>query len=115
MTRHQQQAIWVTLTLACLAFGSTGAVPAEPTDQETRFFEEQVRPVLAEHCFKCHSDQAQRGQLRVDSLPALLSGGESGPAIKPGKPDESLLVEAIRHDSLEMPPDSKLDPAQIAA
>ena len=71
--------------------------------------------MLAEHCFKCHGNAAQRGQLRVDSLSALLSGGESGPAIAPGKPDESLLVEAIRYESLEMPPDSKLPSDQIAA
>ncbi len=71
--------------------------------------------MLAEHCFKCHGNQSQRGDLRVDSLSGLLSGGESGPALAPGKPDESLLVEAIRYDSLEMPPDGKLESEQIAA
>jgi mono/diheme cytochrome c family protein len=115
MRIHHQQAIWLTLALAGFATAVPAALAAGPTDQQLRFFEEQVRPVLAEHCFKCHGDQAQRGELRVDSLSSLLSGGESGPAIEPGKPDESLLVEAIRYDSLEMPPDSQLDPAQIAA
>jgi mono/diheme cytochrome c family protein len=115
MAIFQRQAICLTLTLACLAGVAKAVIGAGPTDQEVRFFEEQVRPVLAEHCFKCHGDQAQRGDLRVDSLSGLLSGGESGPALAPGKPDESLLVEAIRYDSLEMPPDGKLESEQIAA
>ena len=68
MRIHQQQAIWLTLALACWATAAAAALAAGPTDQQLRFFEEQVRPVLAEHCFKCHGDQAQRGELRVDSL-----------------------------------------------
>jgi mono/diheme cytochrome c family protein len=88
---------------------------AETVDQATRYFEEHVRPVLATRCFECHGEQKQSSDLRVDSLAGLLAGGASGPAIAPGKPNESLLVEAIRHESLEMPPTGKLPDEQIAA
>ena len=88
-----------------------------PTAQQISFFETSVRPLLAEHCFKCHGDKKQWGGLRLDSREALLRGGESGPAIIPGKPDESLLIRAIRHvdDDLKMPKDDKLTARQIAA
>jgi hypothetical protein len=83
-------------------------VPAEPTPEQAKFFEEQVRPVLATNCYKCHGEEKQKGELRLDSLTAILAGGESGPAVVVGKPEESLLVEAIRHESFEMPPEGKL-------
>ncbi len=80
------------------------------------FFEKKVRPVLVEHCFKCHGSQKQWGSLRLDSREGLLRGGDSGAAIVPGKPQESLLVRAIRHEDpdLKMPKDSKLPERQIA-
>jgi mono/diheme cytochrome c family protein len=86
----------------------------EPSASQLKFFEEQVRPLLAEHCQRCHGDQKQKGHLRLDSLASILKGGDSGPAIEPGKPEESLLVEAINYDGLEMPPTGKLDDAQVA-
>jgi hypothetical protein len=73
------------------------------------FFEKKVRPVLAEYCFECHSADAQESGLRVDSLNGMLTGGERGSAIVPGKPDESLLISAVRHsDTLQMPATRKL-------
>lgn len=60
------------------------------------FFEARVRPLLAAQCYECHSDRQQQGGLRVDSRAALLTGGESGPAIVPGDPDQSLLIQAVR-------------------
>jgi Protein of unknown function (DUF1553)/Protein of unknown function (DUF1549)/Planctomycete cytochrome C len=77
------------------------------------FFESKVRPILIAKCFECHSDKKQKGDLRLDSLGSILHGGESGPAIVPGKPDESLLVESINYDSYEMPPKGKLDKKSI--
>ena len=62
------------------------------------FFEQSVRPVLVENCYSCHGDKKQKGGLRLDSLEAILHGGESGPAVVPGKPAESLLVEAVNFD-----------------
>jgi hypothetical protein len=77
--------------------------------QET-FFEAKIRPVLADVCFKCHGGAKTSRGLRVDTRGALLQGGESGPAVKPGDPDASLLLQALRHskDDLRMPPDQKL-------
>ena len=76
---------------------------------DSEFFEKKIRPVLAEHCFDCHSADAQESGLRVDSLSGMLIGGERGPAIVPGKPDESLLISAVRHsDTLQMPANRKL-------
>jgi hypothetical protein len=74
------------------------------------FFEQKIRPVLVKECYGCHSAGAKkvRGGLRLDTRAALLAGGDSGPALVPGKPEESLILEALRHDGLEMPPESKL-------
>src|SRR5262249_23229452 len=79
-----------------------------------KFFEEKVRPILAENCYKCHGSEKQKGNLRLDVREAVFAGGESGPVIVPGKPDESALVEAIKWQALEMPPTGKLSDTQIA-
>ncbi|MFN9959366.1 MAG: c-type cytochrome domain-containing protein, partial [bacterium] len=83
------------------------------------FFETHIRPVLVDTCFACHGGGKISGQLRVDSRDALLTGGESGGAVVPGKPDESLLIRAIRrHDDVSaMPPEKEkaLRPDQVAA
>ncbi|MGF1579848.1 MAG: DUF1549 domain-containing protein [Gemmataceae bacterium] len=87
---------------------------SQPNPQAVKFFESKVRPVLANRCYKCHGKRRQRGGLRVDSLAAILEGGDTGPAIKPGNPDESLLVRAIGHrGELKMPPRSKLPGAEV--
>lgn len=76
---------------------------------EFEFFEKKIRPILVAHCFECHSADSQESGLRVDSLASMLAGGERGPAIVPGKPDESLLISAVRHsDTLQMPEKRKL-------
>ncbi|HEY5315752.1 MAG TPA: DUF1549 domain-containing protein, partial [Pirellulales bacterium] len=91
---------------------------AEPA-AGVEYFERHVRPVLVEQCYKCHSAQAKKLQagLWADSRQGLLTGGDTGPAIVPGKPDDSLLVQAVRYDdvALQMPPRGKLPPEQIAA
>ncbi len=88
---------------------SDDKLPAE----QVRFFESKVRPLLAEQCWKCHGPKAQKGKLRLDSLGAMLAGGESGAALVVGKPDESLLMEAVRYESFEMPPGKKLSAEEI--
>ena len=94
---------------------SAGSLRAgEPTPEQAKFFEEKVRPVLVANCFKCHTGKEPKGELRLDSGEAALAGGESGPVIVPGKPEESLLVEAINYRSLEMPPTGKLGDEAIA-
>ncbi len=85
-------------------------------DDGIEFFEKKIRPVLVKHCYECHSaasDEA-KGELVLDYRDGLRGGGESGAAIVPGKPQESLLLEALRHESFEMPPKKKLPAAVIA-
>ena len=80
------------------------------------FFEKQVRPVLAKNCFACHTSTAL-GNLAMTSGESLRKGGNSGPAIIPGNPDESLIIQAVthKHARLKMPPQGKLGEAEIAA
>ncbi|MFT5527274.1 MAG: hypothetical protein ACI9HK_005256, partial [Pirellulaceae bacterium] len=87
----------------------------EITAQQLEFFEKKIRPVLVEHCYKCHSVNSQklRGELLLDSKWGWTQGGESGPVIVPGKPDESRIINALRFDELEMPPKAKL-PESVA-
>ena len=77
---------------------------------ELEFFEKKIRPVLIEHCYQCHSEasEAIKGGLVVDHRDGLLAGGDSGPSIEPGKPDDSLLLSSLKYESYEMPPAGKL-------
>jgi mono/diheme cytochrome c family protein len=88
-----------------------------PTEAQKEFFEQKIRPVLVQHCYKCHSDQAKnpKGDLRVDSRAALLAGGETGPSLVPKNLEKSKLIEAIRYKNpdLLMPPNGKLSDAAI--
>ena len=102
------------LALLGLATLATAEEPG-PTPDQARFFEAKVRPVLVENCLKCHGEAKQKGGLRLDSREAILTGGDSGPAVEPGDPDASLLVEAIGYETIEMPPTGKLpEPARVA-
>ena len=83
---------------------------------KVEFFEAKIRPVLVAHCYACHATDAKdvKGGLLLDSRQGMLVGGDSGTVLVPGVPDASLLLEALRHDGLEMPPDRKLSDAVIA-
>src|SRR5438067_8649345 len=104
---------------ASLVLLALGAAPQEtPPDRDgIEFFEKKIRPVLMDKCYSCHSAEAKKlkGELYLDSREGLLKGGETGPALVPGKPDESRLIEAIRYGNpdLQMPPKAKLTDAQI--
>ena len=96
---------------------------AEPalSAADQQFFETKIRPVLTEQCYKCHSHTADKikGGLMLDSRDAVLHGGSSGPIIVPGKPDDSVLIQALRYTDadLRMPPEEhggKLTEQQIA-
>jgi uncharacterized protein DUF1553/uncharacterized protein DUF1549/cytochrome c/3-keto-disaccharide hydrolase len=100
--------------LAAISLATATANDDQPTAEQVEFFEKKIRPILVENCHKCHGPQKHQGNLRLDSRAAALAGGDSGAVIVPGKPDESLLVEAINYKSLEMPPDSRLKPEQVA-
>lgn len=98
-----------TLIATLLVFAGTLICQAnEPTPAQLEFFENRIRPVLVNRCYKCHSTESDklRGDLSVQFREALLQGGTSGPAIVPGKPEESLLITVIRGDDpdLIMPP-----------
>lgn len=96
--------------------GGTPAAAGEPADERAAFFESRIRPLLVEHCYECHSGKSDevKGGLRLDSRAGVLKGGDSGPAVEPGKPDESLLIQAVRYEGLEMPPTGKLPAAVVA-
>jgi hypothetical protein len=77
--------------------------------QHADFFEAKVRPILVEHCFKCHGVKKQEAGLRLDSRAGILRGSDTGPVVVPGNPEESPLIDAIGHDAaIKMPPKSKL-------
>ena len=79
------------------------------------FFEKKIRPVLVAKCYGCHSSEADevKGGLLLDSRQGMRQGGDLGPAVIPGKEAESLLLQALRYEGLEMPPDERLAPAVI--
>ncbi len=98
-----------------MALANTSQAASITSAQET-FFETEVRPLLADNCFKCHGSRKQEAELRLDALAEILAGGISGPAIQPGQPDKSLLVHVLRHQGkIKMPPDGKLEERQIEA
>src|SRR5262249_38822300 len=90
---------------------------ADPTPEQAEFFEAKVRPVLAEHCYSCHSAGAKKlkGGLRVDGRALLLTGGDGGPSLVPGDTGKSKLIEAVRYKNpdLQMPPKGKLPDAAV--
>jgi Protein of unknown function (DUF1553)/Protein of unknown function (DUF1549)/Planctomycete cytochrome C len=105
-----------------LMIGLFAAVCAPPAasafgDDEAgvAFFEQRIRPTLVKECYTCHSSRSKtlKGGLRVDTSEGLRKGGDSGPAIVAGKPDESLLLDALRHEGIEMPPTGKLPDSVI--
>ena len=92
---------------------NVSAKEPEFTPVQIKFFEEQIRPLMSKECYSCHSADKQKGELRLDARSLILQGGESGPAVEPGKPTESLLIEAINYEGFEMPPKKQLAPKQI--
>src|SRR5215212_1103989 len=92
------------LAVASLGFDSIAA------EDGVEFFEKRIRPILAEHCYECHSADAKKlkGKLRLDSPENILRGGNTGPAVLPGNPDKSLLITALKYTD----PDLQMPPAQ---
>ena len=107
---------WILFTvfpLVCIANDFLRAESVGSAMDQVTHFEQHVRPLLASKCVKCHGDQKQEGGLRLDSLEAMLKGGDSGTALVPGKLSESLVVDAVKYESLEMPPSGKLSDKEI--
>ncbi|MEZ5325321.1 MAG: PSD1 and planctomycete cytochrome C domain-containing protein [Verrucomicrobiales bacterium] len=103
----------------CASLLIVPGLDAQPSSPEIEFFESKVRPVLVEHCYECHSVGADKvkGNLLLDSAQGWKTGGDSGPALVSGQPDDSLLIKAIGHadPDLQMPPKYRLEPDEIAA
>jgi len=105
-----------TVLLASLLLGGLvlrdgwGADEVPEQAEQQRFFETKVLPILHKRCLECHSHQTgkSKGGLMLDSRSGWQTGGDSGPAVVPGKPDESLLIRAVRHIELRMPPTGRL-------
>lgn len=107
-------------------WSGTGKIPEpqvsefveEPTSQQLTFFENRIRPLLAKHCYECHSADAKNigGGLLLDSRPGIIKGGDTEPPVVPGQPGASLLITAVQQTdaSLMMPPKSKLSSEEIA-
>ena len=108
----------LTLTVGLAGTSSSAAGP--PEGAEAEYFEKRIRPILVEKCYSCHSAAAQekgklRGRLRLDTRAGLRAGGESGTAVVPGKPDDSLLMQTLKYDGpVKMPPKGKLPEAIVA-
>ena len=85
------------------------------TPEKIAFFESKVRPLLIEHCISCHREQKQKGGLRLDSRSGWANGADSGPTLVAGKPDESLLIKAVRYQDkdFQMPPKKQLTPQDV--
>src|SRR5947209_15705739 len=110
------------LAMAGLAAGLSAARGQAPekvktsaaTAEQAAFFKSQVRPILEAHCFSCHGGEAKvKGGLRLTSRADVLKGGKTGPVVSLDKPDASVLLDAINHRDLKMPPKGKLPRAQI--
>lgn len=102
------------LGVAARSLSAEEAADPAWTPEQIAFFQEQVRPILAEKCWKCHGVEKQRGSLRLDSRQGILTGGDLGPAVQLDDLASSQLLTAIRYEELEMPPDGRLPAEQVA-
>jgi len=107
--------VWIS-SAATLAEETSSTQP-QFTEAQLDFFEKKVRPILVTRCYECHGPESEpaEGNLVLGSHSELLQGGDSGPAVEPGKVDESLLIDSIRYDGLyQMPPKSRMPDDEIA-
>ena len=113
----------VAFALLCLALLPAAATAEEQKAESTvmmldaktmAFFENKIRPLLANNCYECHGEDEQESELRVDSLAGLLEGGEGyGAAIVPGDPEKSILIDAVNYGEMQMPPENKLSKQEV--
>ncbi|MCH1508992.1 MAG: DUF1549 domain-containing protein, partial [Akkermansiaceae bacterium] len=103
--------------MAAKTLFATSLVLPAGADEGINYFENHIRPLFARHCYECHSEGAKKlkANLYLDSRAGWETGGDSGPALIPGKPDESLIIEVTSHQNsdLQMPPDEKLSDDKI--
>ena len=121
--RSFRSAILMSFCITASLFATRCAGDETPVSQEKAardpiklaFFEQKIRPVLVQHCYPCHASDSKaiRGGLVLDSREGLRIGGDSGPALVEGHPEDSELLRALKHESVQMPPDQKLSDAVI--
>ncbi len=98
--------------LWCVAFA---ALVAHPAPNAGRYFDARVAPILTRRCLGCHNEELKNGNISFLDRDSLIRGGSRGPAIVPGRPQESVLMDVLRHDGeIQMPPGPKLPPKEIA-
>ena len=107
--------ICALLIVLFVGFARSSVAVGDSVKDDSKFFEEKVRPLLAEKCWSCHGEKsAQKGGLRLTSRSAILEGGDSGPAVVTGKPEESALIRAVSYrDEPKMPPKERLKDSEI--
>ncbi|HEV3339285.1 MAG TPA: c-type cytochrome domain-containing protein [Pirellulales bacterium] len=96
----------LSLSMAIPSVAAPPAMEQHPTKEGAQFFEKQIRPILVQNCYQCHSGDPKKAKANfvLDTREGLQKGGKSGPVINPAHPEQSLLIEAVRYESLEMPP-----------
>jgi hypothetical protein len=114
-TRQILIVVFVGLAAATGLTNESSAKDKPVTPEDRTFFENKIRPVLVKHCYECHSADSEEvgGKLLLDTRDGLRNGGESGPAVVAGKPNESRIIQALRYDGIEMPPEQLLPEAVI--
>lgn len=112
------QVVGRSLVAMLLSLGTVSSVAGRDAAPGIHFFESRIRPVLVEACYECHSAEAENteGELALDNRASVARGGQSGAVVLPGKPEQSLLLRALRYDDdhLQMPPSGKLSDEIIA-
>ena len=100
----------VVLLASCACVVDVAPADQQATPDQIEFFENRIRPLLVERCFECHNEDVQESDLRLDSLQAMIDGGQRGPSIIPGDAKNSLLIHAVNHSEaeLQMPEGDKL-------
>ncbi len=109
--------LWIICLCLLCAAPAVAVESPKPNEAGREFFEKNIRPVLVERCYKCHSAKSEKikGGLLLDSHGGMLKGGDTGPAIVPGEPEKSLLIKALRYTDpdLQMPPKQQLSSEEI--
>src|SRR5260370_14648945 len=107
--------VLAVLILASTATAAPKIAEQHQTKEGDEYFEKKIRPILVKHCYECHSGDAKKakGNFVLDTREGLRKGGQSGTVIAlgnsgVGNPEESLLIEAVRYQGLEMPPKEQL-------
>jgi cytochrome c551/c552 len=102
------------LPLAVCLLALRALAPAQSETTAAQFFDDRVEPILSKRCLGCHNHELKGGGISFEDRDSLLKGGHRGPAIVPGKPDESVMIQAVRQDGeLKMPPGAKLSDPDI--